>query len=185
MKGRRVAAIVALTVVVAACGTGDLADTGSTNASDTLTLEELLAVDPVAIHRAFAECLRAKGWSATIDETSGAVVSEVAEGQEPAYDRAAQECQQASVEAGLTPDPDRPVAEDVVRYFYERDLAYHDCLASHGYPVTDPPSWDRYLAMSADVGEFWAPNQLVFEAAMASGSTELLQDAARDCPPAD
>lgn len=182
---RRSVAITACVVTVfAGCGSPRQGAVPADD-QDAITLEEVLAVDPDEVHRALAECLRGKGWPATIDEAGGAVVSEVAEGQDLAYDRAMMECQQEAVEAGLVPDPGRPPAEDLVRYFYERDLEYHDCLERHGYPVTDPPSWDRYLAMSASPHEYWAPNQLVFEAAMASGSTELLQDAARDCPSPD
>lgn len=157
-------------------------DTGGGSTGGELGLEEFLALDEDAAMRAYADCLRSKGWATELDP-DGAAGTDVPEEQYAEYDRAALQCQQELLDAGLTLDPSRPLSEELVRHFYDEALAYHLCLEERGYPTTDAPSWEVYRASFGAEGWFWAPDSAVFEAARAADSVDVLIQAREECSP--
>ena len=137
-------------------------------------------LDETAINRAYADCLRSKGWAAVIQDDGG-VLTEHSDDQLPAYELASLECQDEIVAAGLVPHPDRRSSEELIRYFYNEAIAYHGCLERLGYPTADPPTWETYLATFGSESERWVANQAVYDAAVLTGNMRLLEDASRDC----
>ncbi|MCC7128624.1 MAG: hypothetical protein IT192_07400 [Microbacteriaceae bacterium] len=108
--------------------------------------------------RMFAECMEARGWEATVNETDGGVSFSVPPEQSEVFQKDAKECQSQI--------PIRPwVEEDYEQHFQDLTVVA-TCLQDHGFEVPPRPSlqsfiedykkglpWDPYAITVAD-GDF-------------------------------
>jgi hypothetical protein len=92
--------------------------------------------------------------------------------------RVSRACQEAALDRGYF----FPIAltEEFGRRVYAGYLEVHACMVSNGFPVTEPPSEETFLAQWTDGGEHWHP----YGATPFGGSLSVSPDAEGD-PPAN
>lgn len=95
--------------------------------------------------------------------------------QTEAFKAALHECE---LEIGVLPRPE-PATPDEAGAEYDRQLAIADCLRTNGYPVSDPPSRDLYVADYNDPeGTHW----LAFDLITSTQPRDVYLAAATVCP---
>lgn len=93
-----------------------------------------------------AECLTEQGFTSTA--SSDGVQTSVTTDQTDAFEAASTLCQER-VEAELGPDPAAAVlTEEQLGERYDELLDVQECLAEAGYPVTEPPTRESWVAAS-------------------------------------
>lgn len=125
---------------------------------------------------AFIQCMADRGFEVELgDPADGdSVRSDVSAEQRPAYMAATEECDMV---VGILPS--EPLTSEEISAEYDRQLGIAQCLREIGYPVTDPPSRELYVA------DYNSPEGLHWEAYLAVLDTMTRQDylnAAAVCP---
>lgn len=131
-------------LVVTACSPsndGAGIQTATTGPADPVQLRQL--PDAGVVARALGECMRERGWEVVIDDT-GVEFGPLPDEQDDARKKDMRECDDALVESGVIPDPERPPSDEILRGVYAEELAFSACLVDNGYPVPDVPSWETY-----------------------------------------
>lgn len=180
--------LVLLAIVASSCtGVSDPANVPPTGLSGPVRIEELPGA--ATMNRLFWECMREKGWQVTLEEGAAGYVTfeDVAEDQESLQTEDDLACTEEINRSGVLPDPRRPPSEELVRLWFDAQVAIAGCLADRGYPTPDIPSWTTYYAValgggpqtSAEGGR-WDPMSLVREAARA-GDEKMRENATVDC----
>jgi hypothetical protein len=90
--------------------------------------------------------------------------------------RVSRACQESAVERGHFFRIAR--TDDLGRRVHAGFLDVHACMVSNGFPVTEPPSEETFLADWTDGGEHWHP----YEATPFGGSLSVSPDAEGDIP---
>lgn len=101
---------------------------------------------------------------------------QVTPGQDALHSRVRDTCRTTAVEAGHFFRI--PHTEESGRRVYAGFMAVHECMVSHGFPVTDPPSEETFVADWVDGGRHWHP----YDATPFGGSLSVFPDAEGDPP---
>lgn len=113
-------------------------------------------------------CLESAGFAVSID--GGGITARVGE-QEGNYRDVTAKCEQAAVDGGLVKAAE-PLDDSALQAQYDAFMLTYECMRSHDYPVSDPPSKDTYVGGR---GQGWHPYDLV-------GASNSLPEIEKDCP---
>lgn len=102
-----------------------------------------------------AQCLTDQGFPANWDAEEGAMVVDVASGQDRDYDQATQVC---TTTVGAAPTPP-PWTDQQLEDIYRQSLDAYSCLQEQGYDPPEPPTLQRFLEVARPgVESPWYPH---------------------------
>ncbi|WP_146843324.1 hypothetical protein [Cellulomonas composti] len=107
-------------------------------------------------YREVARCMRDRGWDVTAENEDGgdSLTARYPIGQEGPYEADRSAC---FAEADV-PQETLMTAQEAGEWF-DKNVAAAQCLAEHGYPVTDPPSKQAYIDAAVKGTYIWSATE--------------------------
>lgn len=161
---RRIGLAVVAVLLTVSCSTEPSSDEGSDSttgsSSDRPGEPPIYTGTPDQYYAKIIPCMRERGFVLTPNDPRDGPgwEADYPPDQTEAFQSALRECE---FEIGVLPPPGLATPEEASEE-YDRQLALRDCLVANGYPVSEPPSRDVYVADYNDPdGVHWLAYDLI------------------------